>query len=43
MNKWLFKNIYWLYFLLAKFRTIYFIQTKQQNKAINIINEHRSF
>jgi hypothetical protein len=39
MNKFLYKKIYWLYFLIANFRMAYYILTRQKQKSIKIITE----
>jgi hypothetical protein len=40
MNKWLYKNIYWLYFFVANIRMVWYIFTGQRQKSIKIIREH---
>jgi hypothetical protein len=40
MNKWLYKNIYWLYFFVANIRMTWYIFTGQKQKSIKIITEH---
>ena len=39
MNKWLYKNIYWLYFIVANIRMTYYIFTGQTDKSKKIITE----
>ena len=40
MNKWLFKNIYWLYSLISNTRIFWYIMTNQVDEAKKIITEH---
>lgn len=40
MNKWLYKNIYWLYFFLCDIRMTWYIFTGKKQKAKKIITEH---
>jgi len=40
MNKWLFKNIYWLYHIIADIRMFWYVMTNQVDKALKIITEH---
>ncbi len=43
MNKWLYKNIYWLYFFVANIRMAWYIFTGQRQKSIKIITEHMNW
>jgi hypothetical protein len=43
MNKWLYKNIYWLYFLIANIRMSWYIFTGRKEKAVKIIYEHNNW
>lgn len=40
MNKWLYKNIYWLYFFIANIRMSLYIFIGKKQKSIDIIIEH---
>jgi len=40
MNKWLYKNIQWLYCIFVEFRLSWYIHTIQLKKAECVINEH---
>lgn len=40
MNKWLYKNMQWLYNIVASVRMSWYINTKQIDKGEYIINEH---
>jgi len=40
IHKWLHKNLYWLYFLIANIRMCWYIFTGQKQKSIKIITEH---
>ena len=38
--KWLYNNIYWLYFIIAHIRMIYYTIRGNKDKIYEIINEH---
>ena len=40
MNKFLYKRMYFLYFLFANFRMAFYIITCQKNKSVKVITEH---
>jgi hypothetical protein len=40
MNKWLYKNVTWLYSYIANVRINWYMFTKQIQKSKNIITEH---
>jgi hypothetical protein len=43
MNKFLYRNAYWLYFWLVDIRMTWYIYTGRKEKAAKIINEHRKW
>ena len=43
MNKFLYKNIYWLYFFIASIRMTFYIIVGKEKEAKKIINEHNDW
>jgi len=43
MNKFLYRNVYRLYFCLADIRMTWYIYTGRKEKVAKIINEHRKW